>query len=136
VSQIFLQPPCMAQTSLERDSDGPESVCRTNCDVLDVDRVLRASHVDEEKETHTHSKFVSLIPKWTGQTQPRMGKIEGDTLRLGPETPIRSAGSVVISYLEWKRGGREYRTPVMFTNLRSSLTRRARNHGGYETRPA
>ncbi|TAM66375.1 MAG: hypothetical protein EPN51_16515 [Mycobacterium sp.] len=28
-------------------------------------------HVDEDKRTRTHSRFVSLFPNWTGQTQPR-----------------------------------------------------------------
>ena len=28
-------------------------------------------HVDEDKQTLTHSMFVSRFPDWTGQTQPR-----------------------------------------------------------------
>ena len=51
--------------------------------------------------------FVSLFPNWTGQTQPRVAKIEGDTLRLSTEAPLRSAGKDVMSYLEWKRASKE-----------------------------
>ena len=40
-------------------------------------------HVDEEKQTLTHSMFVSLFPNWTGQTQPRRVKLEDDRLHLG-----------------------------------------------------
>ena len=29
-------------------------------------------HTDEEKQTLTHSMFVSLFPNWLGQTQPRV----------------------------------------------------------------
>src|SRR6266513_1161338 len=34
-------------------------------------------HVDEEKQTLTHSMFVSLFPNWLGQTQARVVRIEG-----------------------------------------------------------
>jgi hypothetical protein len=64
-------------------------------------------HVDEEKKTLTHSMFVSLFPNWTGQTQPRVVKIEGDMLHLSSEVPIRSAGKTVMSYLQWRRAGQE-----------------------------
>jgi hypothetical protein len=60
-------------------------------------------HVDEEKQTLTHSMFVSLFPNWTGQTQPRVAKIEGDLLRLNTAAPIVSSGKKVNSYLTWKR---------------------------------
>jgi hypothetical protein len=60
-------------------------------------------HVDEEKGTLTHSMFVSLFPDWTGQTQPRAVKLEGDTLHLGTQSPINSGGKTVNSRLEWKR---------------------------------
>jgi Lipocalin-like domain len=33
-------------------------------------------HVDEVKQTLTHSMFVSLFPNWIAQTQPRAVKIE------------------------------------------------------------
>jgi Lipocalin-like domain len=46
-------------------------------------------HTDEEKQTLTHSMFVSLFPNWLGQTQPRVVKIEGDMLHLSSATPIR-----------------------------------------------
>lgn len=60
-------------------------------------------HVDEENGTLTHTMFISLFPNWTGQTQPRVVKIEGDLLHLSTATPIRSAGKTVNSYLTWKR---------------------------------
>ncbi|WP_406701235.1 hypothetical protein [Singulisphaera sp. Ch08] len=47
--------------------------------------------------------FVSLFPNWTGQTQPRVVVIERNRLRPSTDTPIRSAGKVVMSHLEWQR---------------------------------
>jgi Lipocalin-like domain len=64
-------------------------------------------HVDEEKRTLTHSMFVSLFPNWTGQTQPRVVKLEGELLHLSTESPIESGGKRVMSYLEWRRAGAE-----------------------------
>jgi hypothetical protein len=63
--------------------------------------------VDEEKRTLTHSMFLSLFPNWTGQTQPRVVKIEGDKLFLSTESPIKSGGKIVMSHLEWQRAGNE-----------------------------
>jgi Lipocalin-like domain len=60
-------------------------------------------HVDEEKQTLTHSMFISLFPNWIGQTQPRVVKIEGNTLHLSTAAPITSGGKVVNSYLTWER---------------------------------
>jgi hypothetical protein len=60
-------------------------------------------HTDEEKQTLTHSMFVSLFPNWLGQTQPRVVKIEGDMLHLGTATPIMSGGKKVNSHLTWRR---------------------------------
>lgn len=60
-------------------------------------------HVDEEKQTLTHSMFVSLFPDWTGQTQPREVKLEGTTLHLGTASPIQSGGKTVNSVLTWHR---------------------------------
>jgi hypothetical protein len=60
-------------------------------------------HTDEEKQTLTHSMFVSLFPNWLGQTQPRVVKIEGDMLYLSSETPIMSGGKKVNSQLVWRR---------------------------------
>jgi Lipocalin-like domain len=60
-------------------------------------------HVDEEKQTLTHSMFISLFPNWIGQTQPRVVKIEGNTLHLSTAVPITSGGKVVNSYLKWER---------------------------------
>lgn len=64
-------------------------------------------HVDEEKQTLTHSMFISLFPNWTGQTQPRIVKIEGIFLHLGTATPITSGGKLVNSTLIWKRAGEQ-----------------------------
>ena len=60
-------------------------------------------HTDEEKQTLTHSMFVSLFPNWLGQTQPRVVKIEGDMLHLSTAAPIKSGGKETNSYLTWKR---------------------------------
>ena len=60
-------------------------------------------HVDEEKQTLTHSMFTSLFPNWTGQTQGRLVKIEGDFLHLSSASPIISGGKKVNSKLMWKR---------------------------------
>ena len=60
-------------------------------------------HVDEEQKTLTHTMYVSLFPNWIGQTQPRVMRLEGDSLFLSTAAPIRSAGKSVMSYLEWKR---------------------------------
>jgi hypothetical protein len=64
-------------------------------------------HVDEEKRTLTHSMFVSLFPNWTGQTQPRVVRIEGNKLFLNTESPIKSGGKIVMSRLQWQRAGKE-----------------------------
>jgi hypothetical protein len=61
--------------------------------------------VDEEKQTLTHSMFISLFPDCTGQTQPRVVRLEGDVLHLSSAAPIRSAGKTVNSYLQWQRAG-------------------------------
>ncbi len=37
-------------------------------------------HVDEDAQTLTHTMFISLFPNWTGQTQPRVVRMEGDRL--------------------------------------------------------
>ncbi len=50
-----------------------------------------------------HSMFVSLFPNWTGQTQPRAVRLEGDMLHLGSVAPIRSSGKTVMSSLTWER---------------------------------
>jgi hypothetical protein len=63
-------------------------------------------HVDEEAQKLTHSMFVSLFPNWIGQTQPRVVKIEGDSLYLSTANPIESSGRTVNSYLHWKRAGK------------------------------
>ena len=60
-------------------------------------------HTDGEKQTLTHSMFVSLFPNWLGQTQPRVVKIEDDMLHLSSATPIMSGGKKVNSHLAWRR---------------------------------
>jgi Lipocalin-like domain len=60
-------------------------------------------HTDEEKQTLTHSMFVSLFLNWLGQTQPRVVKIEGDMPHLSSATPILSGGKRTMSYLSWRR---------------------------------
>jgi hypothetical protein len=64
-------------------------------------------HVDEDKKTLTHSMFVSLFPDWTGQTQPRVVKLEGDRLHLSTQSPIKSGGKIVNSHLVWWRAERQ-----------------------------
>jgi hypothetical protein len=63
-------------------------------------------HVDEEKQTLTHTMFISLFPNWIGQTQPRVVKIEGNSLYLSTASPITSGGKVVNSFLTWERAKR------------------------------
>lgn len=63
-------------------------------------------HVDEEKQTLTHSMFISLFPNWIGQTQPRVVRIDGDRLHLSTAAPIQSGGKTVNSYLEWQRAAK------------------------------
>ena len=60
-------------------------------------------HVDEEKRTLTQTMFISLFPNWIGQTQPRVVKIEGNSLYLSTASPISSGGKTVNSYLRWER---------------------------------
>ncbi len=60
-------------------------------------------HTDEDKQTLTHSMFVSLFPNWLGQTQPRVVKIERDMLHLSSAVPIMSGGKKTMSYLTWRR---------------------------------
>lgn len=60
-------------------------------------------HVDEETESLSHSMFVSLFPNWTGQTQPRVVRLEGDMLYLSTASPIQSSGRTVNSALSWRR---------------------------------
>jgi hypothetical protein len=62
-------------------------------------------HVDEEKGTLTHSMFVSLFPGWVGQTQPRVVRVEGDSLHLSSATPAPSGGKLVMTHLRWQRAG-------------------------------
>ncbi len=60
-------------------------------------------HVDEETQQLTHSMFISLFPNWTGQTQPRIVRQQGDRLFLSSANPISTSGKIVTSHLEWRR---------------------------------
>jgi hypothetical protein len=60
-------------------------------------------NVDEEKQTLTHTMFISLFPNWIGQTQPRVVQIDGDFLTITTESPVESAGKIVKPQLQWKR---------------------------------
>ncbi|MGA7778724.1 MAG: lipocalin-like domain-containing protein [Paraburkholderia sp.] len=62
--------------------------------------------VDEEKQTLTHSMFISLFPDWTGQTQPRVVRINGGLLNLSTAGPVQSGEKTVNSYLQWKRASK------------------------------
>ena len=60
-------------------------------------------HTDEDKQTLTHSMFVSLFPNWLGQTQPRVVKIEGDMLDRSTATPFMSGRKKTMPYVSWRR---------------------------------
>lgn len=64
-------------------------------------------HVDEMKRTLTHTMLISLLPNWTGQTQPRSIHLEGGVLTLGTEQPISSRGKMVNARLVWHRAKTE-----------------------------
>jgi hypothetical protein len=59
--------------------------------------------VDEEKQTLTHSMFISLFPNWIGQTQPRVVHVDRDFLTITTENPVESLGKKVKPQLQWKR---------------------------------
>ncbi len=59
--------------------------------------------VDEDKGTVTHSVFVSLLPNWIGNNQPRLVSLEGEALTLTTANPIQSKGKPVVSTLVWHR---------------------------------
>ena len=63
-------------------------------------------HVDEEQETVTHTMFVSILPNWIGQTQPRRIRIEGDDLYISSVAPFHLAGKTVNAQLHWKRASK------------------------------
>jgi hypothetical protein len=88
-------------------------------------------HTDEEKQTLTHSMFVSLFPNWLGRTQPRVVKIEGDMLHLSSATPIMSGGKKTMSYLSGAGPSPRFSQGVVLCgvrdcsiNLRGSRARR------------
>lgn len=60
-------------------------------------------HVDEEQKTVTHSMFVSILPNWIGQTQPRLVRIEGDDLYISSVSPFHLGGRTVNAQLHWRR---------------------------------
>jgi Lipocalin-like domain len=59
--------------------------------------------VDEEKQTLSHSMFISLFPNWIGQTQPRVVQLDGDFLTITTDKPVESQGKMVKPELRWKR---------------------------------
>ena len=59
--------------------------------------------VDEEKQTVTHSMFISLFPNWIGQTQPRVVHVDRDFLTITTDKPMESRGKMVNPQLRWKR---------------------------------
>src|SRR5690242_14621488 len=59
--------------------------------------------VDEEKQSLSHSMFISLFPNWIGQTQPRIVQLDGDFLTITTEKPIQSLGKMVKPELRWER---------------------------------
>jgi hypothetical protein len=59
--------------------------------------------VDDEESTVTHHVFVSLLPNWIGNRQPRNATLVGDTLTLSTAIPIQSKGKLVTSRLVWHR---------------------------------
>ena len=63
-------------------------------------------HVDEEQETVTHTMFVSILPNWIGQTQPRLIRIEGDDLYITSVSPFHLAGRAVNARLHWRRANK------------------------------
>ena len=59
--------------------------------------------VNEETQQLEHEMMVSLFPNWIGQQQQRIVSLDGDTLKLGPASPIMSKGKLVMSQLIWTR---------------------------------
>ena len=59
--------------------------------------------VDEEKQSLSHSMFISLFPNWIGQTQPRVVRVDRDFLTITTENPVESLGKMVQPELRWKR---------------------------------
>ena len=49
-----------------------------------------------------HHVELSLFPNWTGVTQERIVRVEGDTLRISTP-PLLIKGNVQTSHLLWKR---------------------------------
>jgi hypothetical protein len=57
----------------------------------------------EVKGDHVyHHIDVSLFPNWTGVTQERIVRLDGDTLRISTP-PLLIKGKVQTSHLVWKR---------------------------------
>ncbi len=61
--------------------------------------------VDEETGALTHTMAVSLLPDWLGQTQPRVPRLEGDSLELSSAAPSWSGGVLVMTHISWRRAG-------------------------------
>jgi hypothetical protein len=59
--------------------------------------------VDEETGALTHTMAVSLFPGWLGQTQPRVVRLEGESLELSTAAPVWSGGVLVTTHISWRR---------------------------------
>jgi hypothetical protein len=59
--------------------------------------------VDEATRTLKHHMAVSLFPNWIGDTQVRISKLDGDSLRLSTDGPMTARGVAGTPTLEWRR---------------------------------
>ena len=58
---------------------------------------------DDEKQTLSHTMFVSLFPNWTGETQKRNIRFEDGFLYLETEKPFLRNSRMVKHRLTWRR---------------------------------
>jgi hypothetical protein len=62
-------------------------------------------HVDERRGIVEHVIHLSLFPNWTGQSERRLVKIDGDILDLATEQPTLAGGERKALRLRWRRVG-------------------------------
>jgi len=60
-------------------------------------------HTDDEKQTVSHTMFISLFPNWTGQTQTRLVHFTDGLLHLESGQPFVANGRLVTHKLTWKK---------------------------------
>jgi hypothetical protein len=60
-------------------------------------------YVDEGRSTVEHEMAVSLFPKWKGQRQVRIAKLDGDQLVLSTDHSSLFAGSLKTAGITWHR---------------------------------